>query len=89
MCVSVCEVGNVCFDVFWDEKDRNLVMLVEIYVDDVLVVKYKEMKYYETWRDEVADMMAASRSAEMYLVIELNDDVWMYVNVVMWNEDDD
>ena len=86
---SVREAGNVRFDVLRDEKDRNLVTLVEIYADDASAAKHKETKHYETWRDEVADMMAAPRSAETYLAIEPNDDAWTYANAVTWNEDDD
>jgi autoinducer 2-degrading protein len=65
------------------------VTLVEIYADDASAAKHKETKHYETWRDEVADMMAAPRSAETYLAIEPNDDAWTYANAVTWNEDDD
>jgi autoinducer 2-degrading protein len=66
---SLAEPGVLRFDVIQDLADPAHVVLVEVYRDDAAAVAHKETAHYATWRDTVADMMAAPRSAVKFRAV--------------------
>jgi autoinducer 2-degrading protein len=58
---SLDEPGVVRFDVLQDQSDPAHVVLIEVYRDDAAAAAHKDTAHYATWRDTVADMMAAPR----------------------------
>jgi autoinducer 2-degrading protein len=63
---SVREPGVVRFDVVQDQADPAHVVLVEVYRDPDAAAAHKTTAHYATWRDTVADMMAAPRGSERF-----------------------
>ena len=66
---SLQEPGILRFDVIQDLADPAHVMLVEVYRDQDATVAHKETAHYATWRDTVAPMMAAPRSATKFSAV--------------------
>jgi (4S)-4-hydroxy-5-phosphonooxypentane-2,3-dione isomerase len=75
-CLSVQEPGIARFDVVQDNDDPTRFVLVEVYRDDDAPGQHKETSHYQTWRDTVADMMAAPRSSVKYTNIFPDDAGW-------------
>jgi quinol monooxygenase YgiN len=63
---SIGEPGVVRFDVIQSRDDPTRFVLVEIYRDDQAPARHKETAHYATWRDGVAELMAAPRSSVKY-----------------------
>lgn len=63
---SVKEPGIARFDVLQQTDDPTKFVLVEVYRRPEDAAVHKETAHYKTWRDTVADMMAAPRSALKY-----------------------
>lgn len=63
---SVQEPGIARFDVLGDRADPTRFVLLEVYRDAEAPAKHKETAHYALWRDTVADMMAAPRTAVKY-----------------------
>jgi (4S)-4-hydroxy-5-phosphonooxypentane-2,3-dione isomerase len=66
---SVQEPGVLRFDVIQNQSDPAHVVLVEVYRDEAASAAHKETEHYATWRDSVADMMAAPRSAARFTAV--------------------
>ena len=63
---SVQEPGIVRFDVVQQNDDPTRFILVEVYRTADDPARHKETAHYATWRDTVADMMAAPRASVKY-----------------------
>lgn len=68
---SVAEPGIVRFDVLQQEDDPTCFVLVEVYRTVEATVAHKDTEHYATWRDTVAPMMAAPRTALRYRTVFL------------------
>ena len=66
---SLGEPGVLRFDVLQDEADPEHVVLVEVYRDDDASAAHKLTPHYATWRETVAEMMAAPRESVRYSVV--------------------
>ena len=66
---SLAEPGVLRFDIIQDQADPAHVVLVEIYRDDEASAAHKLTQHYATWRDAVADMMAAPRESVRYSAV--------------------
>ena len=63
---SVQEPGNRRFDVLQTPDDPCRFLLYEAYVDAAAAAAHKQTAHYLTWRDTVADWMAAPRQGIPY-----------------------
>lgn len=63
---SVAEPGNRRFDILQDPNDPTQFILYEAYASAEDAAAHKETAHYKTWRDMVADMMAAPRRGVPY-----------------------
>jgi (4S)-4-hydroxy-5-phosphonooxypentane-2,3-dione isomerase len=66
---SMREPGVLRFDVIQDQADATHVVLVEVYRDVDASAAHKETQHYATWRDAVAEMMAAPRESTKFSVV--------------------
>jgi (4S)-4-hydroxy-5-phosphonooxypentane-2,3-dione isomerase len=66
---SLGEPGVLRFDVIQDLADPEHVVLVEVYRDDEASAAHKLTTHYATWRDAVAEMMAAPRESGRYSAV--------------------
>ena len=66
---SLGEPGVLRFDVLSEMTDPEHVVLVEVYRDDEASAAHKLTPHYATWRDAVAEMMAAPRESVRYSVV--------------------
>lgn len=58
---SVSEPGNLRFDILQDPEDDGHFILYEAYQSEADALDHKQTAHYLTWRDAVAEMMAAPR----------------------------
>ena len=58
---TICEPGNLRFDVIQQVDDPNRLMLYEVYRDEAGMSAHKETPHYARWRDAVAPWMAEPR----------------------------
>lgn len=58
---SVSEPGNLRFDILQDPEDDGHFILYEAYRSEADALDHKNTAHYLTWRDAVAEMMAAPR----------------------------
>lgn len=58
---SVREPGNLRFDILQDPEDDGHFILYEAYRSEADALDHKNTEHYLTWRDAVAEMMAAPR----------------------------
>ncbi|HAZ41140.1 MAG TPA: antibiotic biosynthesis monooxygenase [Methylococcaceae bacterium] len=58
---SVSEPGNLRFDILQDPEDDGHFILYEAYRSEADALDHKQTAHYLTWRDTVAEMMAAPR----------------------------
>lgn len=63
---SIKEAGVVRFDVCQQADDPAKFMLYEVYRDAAGHAAHRETAHYATWRDTVANMMAAPRVGTKY-----------------------
>ncbi len=63
---SVQEPGIARFDVLQQADDPTRFVLMEVYRTAEDPARHKETAHYQKWRDTVAPMMAAPRSAVKY-----------------------
>jgi (4S)-4-hydroxy-5-phosphonooxypentane-2,3-dione isomerase len=70
---SVQEPGIARFDVLEDRADPTRFLLVEVYRSDDAPAAHKETDHYKRWRDTVADMMAAPRTATRFVNVHPDD----------------
>jgi quinol monooxygenase YgiN len=73
---SIQEPGIVRFDFNQQVDDPDRFVLVEVYRTPEDTLKHKETTHYQTWRDQVADMMAEPRSSLKSTNIEPDDVNW-------------
>ena len=66
---SLAEPGVLRFDVIQDLADPEHVVLVEVYRDDEASAAHKLTPHYATWRDAVAELMAAPRESVRYSAV--------------------
>jgi autoinducer 2-degrading protein len=63
---SVCEPGNLRFDVLQSAADPSRFVLYEAYATPQQAAAHKETAYYQRWRDQIADWMASPRQGILY-----------------------
>jgi len=73
---SVQEPGVARFDVIQQLDDPTRFVLVEVYRTPDDLAKHKETAHYLTWRDSVAEMMAAPRRSVKYANVFPDDEGW-------------
>jgi quinol monooxygenase YgiN len=73
---SVQEPGIARFDVVQQGDDPTRFVLVEVYRSEDDPARHKETAHYQTWRDTVAEMMAAPRSDVKFSNIFPDDVDW-------------
>ena len=73
---SVQEPGIARFDVVQQADDPTRFTLVEAYRAAEAVAAHKTTVHYARWRDAVADMMAAPRTAVKYANVFPPDEGW-------------
>ena len=56
------EPGSVRFDVLRATDDSDVFLLYEVYEDEAAFAAHQETEHYFTWRETVADWMAAPRT---------------------------
>jgi quinol monooxygenase YgiN len=73
---SVLEPGVLRFDVIQQADDPSHFVLIEIYRTVEATVAHKETAHYAAWRDAVAAMMAAPRSAVKFTTVFPAEQDW-------------
>ena len=73
---SRAEPGVARFDVVQQADDPTRFVLVEVYRGAAAAAAHKETAHYARWRDAVADMMAAPRTAVKYANVFPPDAGW-------------
>jgi len=63
---SICEAGNLRFDVLQSPEDAGRFLLYEAYVSAESAISHKQTAHYLSWRDTVAQWMAAPRVGVLY-----------------------
>ncbi len=63
---SVCEPGNVRFDILQSANDPTQFVFYEAYRSRQDAAAHKETEHYRVWRDIVADWMAEPRKGIAY-----------------------
>ena len=79
---SVQEPGVCRFDVIQQNDDPTRFVLIEVYRTQQDPARHKETAHYATWRDTVADMMAAPRSSFQYGNLFPEDPGWEMADAV-------
>jgi autoinducer 2-degrading protein len=62
---STQEPGNRRFDILQDPDDATRFVLYEAYATPEAAAAHKQTAHYLTWRETVADMMAAPRCGDI------------------------
>jgi autoinducer 2-degrading protein len=73
---SLQEKGIARFDFMQDRDDPTRFALVEVYLNAEAPALHKETAHYATWRDTVADMMAAPRTSIKFETLYPAPDRW-------------
>lgn len=73
---SVHEPGVARFDVVQQSGDPSRFVLVEVYRDAAGAAAHKETPHYQTWRDQVAPMMAEPRSSVKFVNVFPGEEGW-------------
>ncbi len=60
---SIAEPGCQRFDVLRDNADPSRFYLYEVYGDEAAFIAHQQTAHYHSWKDTVAEWMAAPRSA--------------------------
>jgi (4S)-4-hydroxy-5-phosphonooxypentane-2,3-dione isomerase len=75
---SLGEPGVLRFDVIQDQADPAHVVLNEVYRDVEASAAHKLTPHYATWREAVAEMMAAPRESTRFAaVFPADGEGWM------------
>ena len=75
---SLAEPGVLRFDVIQDQADPAHVVLNEVYRDAEASAAHKLTPQYATWREAVAEMMAAPReSTRFFAVFPADGEGWV------------
>ncbi|NJN81252.1 MAG: antibiotic biosynthesis monooxygenase [Caldilineaceae bacterium] len=74
---SVLEPGVARFDVVQQQDDPTRFVLVEVYLHADAPARHKETAHYQTWRDQVAEMMAEPRQSVKYTNIFPDEKGWV------------
>ncbi|MEL6627929.1 MAG: antibiotic biosynthesis monooxygenase [Bacteroidota bacterium] len=67
------EPGNLRFDVLQAHDKPTKFVLYEVFENEEAIAFHKQTSHYLTWRETVADMMAAQRYGVRYEPIEPTD----------------
>src|SRR4051812_23740527 len=73
---SVKEPGMARFDVLQDASEPTRFLFLEVYRTPEAPAQHKETAHYQTWRDPVADMMAATRASVKSNNVFTDDEGW-------------
>lgn len=73
---SRLEPGVARFDFLQQIDDPTRFTLVEAFRDETAPQKHRETAHYLKWREAVADMMAAPRSAIRHINVSPDDSDW-------------
>lgn len=73
---SVLEPGIARFDVLQQSDAPDRFVLVEVYRTPADQAAHRETAHYATWRDTVAPMMAAPRTATKFVNCFPADEAW-------------
>jgi autoinducer 2-degrading protein len=73
---SVQEPGIARFDFLQDNDDPTHFVLIEVYRHPDAREQHRATPHYATWRDTVADMMAAPRSGVLFHNLFPGDEGW-------------
>lgn len=74
--LSVQEPGIARFDVVQQTDDPTRFVLVEVYRTEDAPAAHKATAHYATWRDAVADMMAAPRQSTKFHNVFPGENGW-------------
>lgn len=74
--LSVQEPGIARFDVIQQTDDPTRFVLVEVYRTEDAPAAHKATAHYATWRDAVADMMAAPRQSTKFHNVFPDENGW-------------
>lgn len=74
--LSVQEPGIARFDVIQQTDDPTRFVLVEVYRTEDAPAAHKATGHYATWRDAVADMMAAPRQSTKFHNVFPDESGW-------------
>lgn len=66
---SILEPGIAQFDLLQREDDPSSFTLIEVYRTPDAQLRHRETAHYKTWRDTVAEMMAAPRASAKYIQV--------------------
>jgi quinol monooxygenase YgiN len=66
---SILEPGIAQFDLLQREDDPSSFTLIEVYRTPDAQLRHRETAHYNTWRDTVAEMMAAPRASAKYIQV--------------------
>ncbi len=66
---SILEPGIAQFDLLQREDDPSSFTLIEVYRTPDAQLRHRETAHYKTWRDTVAEMMAAPRTSAKYIQV--------------------
>jgi quinol monooxygenase YgiN len=73
---SIQEPGIARFDIIQQQDDLTRFVLVEVYRTPEDPARHKETAHYQTWRDEVAGMMAEPRTSIKYTNVFPDEKGW-------------
>ena len=73
---SVQETGIARFDIVQQADDPTRFVLVEVYRTAEAPARHKDTAHYQTWRDQVAPMMAEPRTSVKFSNIFPDDAGW-------------
>jgi quinol monooxygenase YgiN len=73
---SVQEPGVARFDVLQQTDDPTRFVLVEVYHAKEAHAQHRETAHFATWRDTVAEMMAAERTRSEYVNLFPDEAGW-------------
>jgi len=74
---SFLEPGIIRFDFLQQAEDPTRFILVEIYQTPEDQLKHRDTQHYQTWRDQVTEMMAEQRVGVKYKNIFPEDKDWI------------
>jgi (4S)-4-hydroxy-5-phosphonooxypentane-2,3-dione isomerase len=63
---SICEDGNLRFDVLRSVEDPLRFVLYEWYADEAAALRHRDTPHYAVWRDATVDVFAEPRYGVRY-----------------------
>jgi autoinducer 2-degrading protein len=73
---SIKEPGVARFDMLQDRNNPSHFILCEVYRSEEDPKKHKETQHYQSWRDQVTDMMTEPRRGIQYVNLFPEDKGW-------------